>query len=278
MNSFLKLSLYLVHIVFLADFIASYAYGAPTKSKISLDDEDAMRIGKMIWKNECGGTISGLTMWNPGEEFPSLGIGHFIWYPVGYEGPFDESFPKLIAFMKEEGVEVPQWLVDQVEKKGGSPWLSRDAFEKSKDGSEMTQLRLFLKETIPVQARYTARRSEQALGKITKGLSPQRTRRVRDQFYRVAGHPHGIYALVDYVNFKGEGIRESERYAGKGWGLLQVLEEMKGEEEGLAALDAFADAAIFVLNRRIQNSDPKRGEKRWKLGWENRCNSYRVSK
>ena len=41
------------------------------------------RIGKRIWQNECGGTADGLTSWNAGENFASLGIGHFIWYPKG---------------------------------------------------------------------------------------------------------------------------------------------------------------------------------------------------
>ena len=44
---------------------------------------------------------------------------------------------------------------------------------------------------------------------------------------RVASSPQGCYALVDYVNFKGEGVLSTERYRGQGWGLLQVLEEMR---------------------------------------------------
>ena len=38
----------------------------------------------------------------------------------------------------------------------------------------------------------------------------------------------GAYALVDYVNFKGEGVLPTERYRGQGWGLLQVLQTMQG--------------------------------------------------
>jgi hypothetical protein len=49
-----------------------------------LTQEQAQTIGRQIWKNECGGTQEGLTSWNKGEEFPSLGIGHFIWYPKDY--------------------------------------------------------------------------------------------------------------------------------------------------------------------------------------------------
>ena len=50
---------------------------------VKLTDKQALEIGKRIWANECAGTISGLTSWNKGEAFPSLGIAHFIWYPPG---------------------------------------------------------------------------------------------------------------------------------------------------------------------------------------------------
>src|ERR1700720_3277507 len=63
---------------------------------IHLSDLQAERIGRRLWENESGGTIAGLTAWNLGEDFASLGIGHFIWYPAGKRGPFAESFPPLL--------------------------------------------------------------------------------------------------------------------------------------------------------------------------------------
>jgi hypothetical protein len=78
--------------------------------------------------------------------------------------------------------------------------------------------------------------------------------------------------LPDYVNFKGEGILESERYKGEGWGLLQVLESFDLSHPDKYA--AFTSAAIQVLDRRIQNSPPARGEKRWQKGWHARLNRY----
>ena len=59
---------------------------------------ETRRIGKKIWQNECDGTLAGLTSWNTGENFASLGIGHFIWYPKGVRGPFEESFPAFVDF------------------------------------------------------------------------------------------------------------------------------------------------------------------------------------
>ncbi|MGL5563738.1 MAG: hypothetical protein ACRDCN_14140, partial [Tannerellaceae bacterium] len=69
--------------------------------------------------------------------------------------------------------------------------------------------------------------------------------------------------------------KATDKYNGAGWGLLQILELMKGEQTGASALNEFADAAIFVLHRRIDNSPTERGEERWKANWTNRCNSYR---
>ena len=48
--------------------------------------------------------------------------------------------------------------------------------------------------------------------------------------------------LIDYVNFKGEGVLETERYRGRGWGLLQVLEGMPEQAARLRMRrDEFAD-------------------------------------
>src|SRR5687767_5521069 len=52
-----------------------------------LSDSELDRIGRRVWQNECGGRRDGLTSWNVGEDFASLGIGHFIWYPKGMDGP-----------------------------------------------------------------------------------------------------------------------------------------------------------------------------------------------
>ena len=94
---------------------------------------------------------------------------------------------------------------------------------------------------------------------------------VQRQFDRVASSAQGCYALVDYVNFKGEGTLPTERYHGEGWGLLQVLENMHGAQ---SALDEFAASAKTVLRRRVANSPPERGEARWLSGWLARVDGY----
>src|SRR5258708_5545050 len=70
--------------------LACAAPSVPSKpvSGITLTDAQAMEIGKKIFQNEAGGKIPFLTHWNDGEDFASLGIGHFIWYHDGAPGPF----------------------------------------------------------------------------------------------------------------------------------------------------------------------------------------------
>ena len=62
-----------------------------------------------------------------------------------------------------------------------------------------------------------------ALPKILAAAPPPERDRSRNSSTGVASSAQGCYALIDYVNFKGEGILLTERYHGRGWGLMQVL-------------------------------------------------------
>ena len=50
---------------------------------------------------------------------------------------------------------------------------------------------------------------------------------------------------------------------------------MKGEDSGKAALEEFSNSAKFVLQRRVNNSDPSKNEKKWLAGWFKRCDTYK---
>ena len=239
---------------------------------INLSRAEAMQIGRKIWKNECGGTISGLTSWNTGENFASLGIGHFIWYPKGVRGPFDESFPDLVRFAAERNAKLPQVVV--ANRESGCPWSSRAEFLAASDSAQLTELRQFLADTIDLQADFLVQRLQKALPKMLAEIPAAERANVQRQFERVASSSQGCYALVDYVNFKGEGVLDTERYAGQGWGLLQVLQGMNGTENGKAAAAEFARSAKAVLTRRVQNSPPERKESRWLPGWLQRVATY----
>lgn len=248
-------------------FAVAFWLGLVAANAINLTPEEARRVGHQIWQNECNGSIAGLTSWNEGEDFASLGIGHFIWYPPGKRGPFAESFPPFLAFARSHDVDLPSWL----RKAEACPWNSRAEFLRAQNSAEMRELRQFLARTVDLQTQFLIERLESSLPKMLAQTDmPQH---VKNMFERVVHDRNGAYALIDYVNFKGEGTLPTERYNGRGWGLLQVLEEMRASAEGPAVAE-FARAAKQVLRQRVTNSPPARHESRWLSGWLNRVNSY----
>jgi len=242
-------------------------------NELSISEKEASRIGELIFYNECAGDEALLISWNQGEDFPSLGIGHFIWYPTGSSGPYKESFPELIRFIDAHGIEIPAWLEEAVDS--GAPWHSRNAFLRAQDSQQMQELRSLLSQTQSMQTEFMIRRLHRALPRMLTSAPHSEHPRIRQQFDRVAATPMGYYALVDYVNFKGEGAQSTEQYQGQGWGLLQVLQNMHGQATGDSALTEFADSALAILTRRIQLAPSERNEQRWLSGWTTRINTYR---
>lgn len=254
--------------------VATAAGGAkgqpPSLHGSQLTQEQKRAIAMRIWKNECAGTVKGLVSWNAGEAFPSLGIGHFIWYPRGVQGAFEESFPAFVRYVRSRSIPVPAWTA------GVAPWQNKQEFQRTDvQGGLPDQVRDWLSKNIDLQIDFIIARSQAALQKMLQvSRHPQL---VAQNFRTLASTPQGMYCLIDYVNFKGEGILATERYREQGWGLMQVLEAMQPSnlltEEKAPAV--FAQAAKAVLARRVNNSPPERGERRWLEGWHNRCNTYR---
>lgn len=247
---------------FLAMLLSGLAWSQP----IQVDPREAQAAGLRVWQNECSGSVDGLTSWNYGEEFPSLGIGHFIWYPEGTSGPFQESFPKLITFLRERHQDVPKWIP------AACPWPDRASFLADYNGPRLKELRRYLASRVGDQTQFMVLRLQEALPKMLE-ISKQ-PEQVKQRFHTLLKTPGGTYCLLDYVNFKGEGIKNTERYAGQGWGLLQVLEECNPKTFSRNPLAAFSQSAETVMRRRVRNSPPDRGEQRWLPGWMNRIHGY----
>lgn len=236
-----------------------------------LEKEQINWLGEQIFTNECNQDPACLTAWNEGEDFPSLGIGHFIWYQAGQQEIFREGFPDLLQFLANEGADIPLWLKTSNPE---SPWPDRNTFLADMESDRMQMLRTFLLENTAGQTAFIISRYEDALEDILKSIEiPEDRDSIEKKFYRVASTnpPHGIYALIDYNHFKGSGISSEETYQGIGWGLKQVLLEMEEEED---ALIAFVNAARQILARRVDNAPPERNESRWLNGWYNRLNTY----
>ena len=123
--------------------MSTFSLNVPSKDELN-------HVGTLIYKNETGLKKEFLVHWNKGEEFPSLGIGHFIWYPENFKnGRFDESFPGLIRFYKEKGIAVPKILSTRY-----SPWTNLEEFNTAKSKGEMNEAIDFLENTKDVQIEY----------------------------------------------------------------------------------------------------------------------------
>lgn len=236
-----------------------------------LSSSEKQKIGRKIWQNESGGKLTGLTHWNVGEEFPSMGIGHFIWYPKGFNGRWTESFPLFIRYAQQQGSRgIPNWVIASPH----CPWPDRTAFNQDFNKAELSSLRTYLANNITLQTDFIIATSQQALPKIMAAAPAGQRNRIASNYHKVSASSNGTYALIDYVNFKGDGTNPTERYNQQGWGLMWVLMEMKDAAAGQAAAKEFAAAAKRCLDRRISNAPPSRGESRWQQGWHNRCNTY----
>ena len=245
--------------------------------EIHLTKKQANYVAQKVWQNEGAGLDKYLIHWNKGENFASVGIGHFIWFAKGHKEKFREVFPMVVKFMQKKRVRMPKWL----NYKTHLPWRTKKAFYRAKRAKtkKYRELFYFLKRTMSYQAGFMARRLSEALPKILASIdNPEKRANIKWRFnsilYKKNGkvNERGVYVLLDYVNFKGEGTLASEGYKGEGWGLLQVLEEMDYKEKN--RLKAFGQSASRVLSRRIKNSPKARGEERWRKGWNIRLKTY----
>lgn len=230
-------------------------------------------IGDKIFRNESGGDIDKLVHWNVGENFASMGIGHFTWYPAGRRNRYGNTFPGLLDHLKSNGVKLPIWV--QKARYSGAPWRTKNELKSAKRSRQVQEFQNLLYQTRDLQAGYIFERAKRAMPRLVKTTPPHLRPLVAQNLNAVANTRGGWYALIDYVNFKGEGLSRKGGYKGQNWGLLQVLENMRPSQPGQMALNNFADSAIQTLERRVRNSNPSRGESRWMRGWTVRCNTYR---
>ncbi|EDN69366.1 conserved hypothetical protein [Beggiatoa sp. PS] len=235
---------------------------------IELTQREMADIGQQIWINESLGKISGLIAWNEQDNFASVGIGHFSWYPKNSQEQLLGTWLDLLDFLQEQSVSIPKWL----KSAQYCPWKTHKEFLRYQRHYQMNSLRELMKNTIPQQVQFMVKDLEQALPRMLEILSTEKQREhVRNQFERVAQTPNGIYALLDYVNFNGEGIEPNE--GGQKWGLLQVLEQMPKDFAPEDATKEFADAAEIILASHIQSMEHDKEHRL--LNWKTRIATYR---
>ena len=250
----------------------------------ALQDQDYDWIAARIFENEAASQVRYLTFWGEGEDFPSFGIGHFIWFPANVDAPFDEQFPDMVAYVSQRAADqpLPAWMARLVPF--DAPWSSKDVFDQAWSSADMTALREWLQATSRWQARFIVTTFEKRWQALE--LPADEKWRLTTLLQRLAGSAAGLFAIIDYYNFKGLGVNPRERYQGQGWGLIQVLQAMpaysksKTAEPGGSDVDGaelvaqFSQAAADRLSLRVELAPADRNESRWLPGWLARLQGY----
>ena len=267
----------LVLALLLLPFLAS---AAPVQDETGvalpvLENSDYEWIASRVAENETGGQARYLTYWGAGEDFPSFGIGHFIWFPAGVDAPFDETFPALVRFLREQPdiPDMPQWLRDLAPF--DAPWSDKTTFDEALMSSESSSLRRWLEATAAWQARFIVHNFETRWDNLE--LPEPDKARLTALLQQLFETSEGTFAVIDYFNFKGLGDNPRERYQGQGWGLVQVLGDVasQGDAEPEKDLVAhFSHAAAERLRQRVALSPVERNEIRWLPGWQKRLAKY----
>jgi N-acetyl-anhydromuramyl-L-alanine amidase AmpD len=233
-------------------------------------------IAGRIFANETRGQTRYLTYWGAGEDFPSLGIGHFIWFPDGVDAPFDESFPTMVNYVRQHAdscSSMPAWLSGL--QPFAAPWQSKQEFDAEQQSERMLELRQWLIDTAPQQARYIVASFSARWNELP--LPAEQKLALTQLLQGLVRTPQGLFAVVDYYNFKGLGSNPRERYHGEGWGLVQVLGDISKQPNSADASDLlqrFSVAAAERLAMRVRNAPPERNEARWLEGWHVRVADY----
>ena len=239
-----------------------------------LGDAEYHWIAARIFENETNGKTEYLTFWGAGEDFPSMGIGHFIWFPEGVDAPFDETFPAMLSYVDErssECVPLPEWLQDS--RVAGAPWSDKASFDAAEESERVVSLRRWLAGTAPQQAQFIVASFRQRWNALE--LESGDKEALTAVLQELLATSEGLFAVIDYYNFKGLGSNPRERYADEGWGLVQVLGDVvAAADKDTALLEQFSRAAANRLQRRVANAPIERNEARWLEGWHGRVAAY----
>jgi len=299
--------------------LASGAAPVPTKQSfaeevqerlesLGLDEQDYQKIIQYVSGNEFQNDPESSIDWNEGEDFASLGMGHFIWYPEGVEQKFTESFPKMAVVLWRSwptSSDIPPQLrsafnysKEFIFKSSGEvrfcPWAKRTSFFawKEQNPIEWGYLISFINHPMikRIQLAYMDQDFREAIVRLydevdsnddlvameaSSGETVASVRQhLRSVILSLLTSKEGTTALMDYVNFKGDGTDSRMRYSNVGWGLQQVLYWTDLKSGSLEQLKSLARAALNRLTRRAMLSGREIEREVWIHGWANRVLGY----
>ncbi|WP_308874745.1 hypothetical protein [Thiothrix subterranea] len=140
------------------------AVGAGVSGMPTLSGQELLLIADHIFKNESGGDPDKLVHWNDGENFASMGLGHFTWYPAGRAARFGNTFPDLLGHLQSNGVQLPAWV--QQARYQGAPWRTKAKLMRAKQTGQVRELQDLLYQTRLLQAAYIVDRTRRAMPKL----------------------------------------------------------------------------------------------------------------
>ncbi len=254
-----------LHQIMLSVLVSSAMYGVS-----SLHQDEINKIGKQIWQNEASQRVDLLVFWSEHRAFPELGIGHCIWYPHGYQGPYTQRFPHLCNYLQNHGVQLPVWL--EKAKETGAPWKSRHEFLNDRERTD--QLRTLLAATIDLQAQFMVEHLEKSWPLILNECPQADRAHIQNCYDLMRSTSTGSYVLVDYLNFRGDGLNPREELNGQRWGLLQLLLDMPRTVTRENVTKAFTISATNMIVMFLKNSAPDYKSVRFLHGWVKRISTY----
>ena len=190
------LGLFLLWIFSAPPFLWAHSQNTP----MTADELECLQ--EMIFFNECSGRVERMITWNADEDFPSFGLGHFIWYPKGKKGPYQALFPDFLSFLAAQKAAIPAWITALPTQE--APWQNREEFSKDLPSERMTALKNFLDQTQGFQTQFIIHRVKGILPRMLAALPEEKRPEIKMKFEEITDDPRGMFALIDYVNFKGD--------------------------------------------------------------------------
>ncbi|MDA9189419.1 hypothetical protein N9O57_00390 [bacterium] len=269
----------------------------PSDFKVHLSEEEKKQMSKKVGEFEFNNKRDKIMQWNKNEDFLSLGLGHFTWFGNATKTRGVESFPDYIEYLvNEKGYDpekIPQ-IIRPVKINGRyvmnkkMPYGYKSSFEKNQKGPSMSAVKNFLwqPDVQATQFDFIKNRLESQAGNIVNfhnspsydgspvANGKELTRKMTNFMDDLSKSSAGKFGMIDYVNFKGEGLSPDERIKGtnEGWGLYQVLSGAAKEYDGSQdPAKLFSKHSGLALKNRVNKDSRMQAND---AGWQRRTKFY----
>ena len=235
-----------------------------TISASALSNYKADELAKIFYKINTNDSKKNTIIWS-GKHL-NLGIGQFIWYSNQSSKKYNETFPEFISFLKKKtsSNKIPhEFLTRFKNKKEFIKW-------KNQHKTRVNQLEDWLtsKKMMQYQTLFIIDKFKNSMQKILVDVDSNRYKNFQAMMRVKAGH--GLFIMIDYMNFKGTGLSKRERYNNQGWGIVQVLDLMNTKSPDTVL--EFKNKAESLLKTRIKNHP---SDKKYFKSWKNHLNTYK---